>query len=258
MSYHRVSHSLRICSGTVVGHLGHVAVVVVDVVVDVLDASVRESHGVGTLGVTCAVTGLGSIEVRVGVVVSNGVLVGVGRDLVRVDLSMVGRGSMSNHGGVVGRGSMDHRGVVGRGSVDYRSVVGRGSMDHRSSMVDSVDNRGSMVDSMVDSMDRSSMSHNSMRSSMVTSYYSTLSEMCGYTRLSSTGHRIMGSHRGDGGAEGLGLTVAPDLTLVGLGYGLVGDLTTSIAVSQELGGGGSHKGGTDDESLHVCLCLPVS
>merc|ERR1712112_332124 len=133
MSYHRVSHSLRICSGTVVGHLGHVAVVVV--------------------------------EVRVGVVVSNGVLVGVGRDLVRVDLSMVGRGSMSNHGGVVGRGSMDHRGVVGRGS-----------MDHRSSMVDSVDNRGSMVDSMVDSMDRSSMSHNSMRSSMVTSYYSTLSE----------------------------------------------------------------------------------
>merc|ERR1712112_652780 len=125
---------------------------------------------------------------------------------------------MSNHGGVVGRGSMsNHGGVVGRGS-----------------MMDSVE-------------DRSSMCHNSMRSSMVTSYYSTLSEMCGYTRLSSTGHRIMGSHRGDGGAEGLGLTVAPNLTLVGLGYGLVGDLTTSIAVSQELGGGGSHKGGTDDE-----------
>merc|ERR1719347_1730956 len=160
---------------------------------------------------------------------------------------------MSNHGGVVGRGSVDHRGVVGRGSMsnhggvvgrgsmsNHGGVVGRGSVDHRGSMVDSVDNRGSMVDSMVDSMDRSSMSHNSMRSSMVTSYYSTLSEMCGYTRLSSTGHRIVGSHRGDGGAEGLGLTVAPDLTLVGLGYGLMGDLTTSISMSQQLGGGCSH------------------
>ena len=67
-----------------------------------------------------------------------------------------------------------------------------------------------------------------------------MSEMCGYTRLSSTGNRIMGGHRGDGGAEGLGLTVAPDLTLVGLGYGLVRDLTTSIAMSQQLGGGCSH------------------
>jgi len=176
-----VSHSFRICGSSIVGDLGHVAVVVVDVVVDVLDAAVRESHGVGTLGVTCAITGLGSIEVRVGVVVSHSILVGVGGDLVRIDLS-----SMSNHGSMVGRSSMNYRGVVGRGSMDHRGVVGRGSMDHRSSMVDSVDHRGSMVDSvdhrgsMVDSMDkrgsmvdsmcyRSSMSHNSMRSSMVTS-----------------------------------------------------------------------------------------
>jgi len=202
MSYHRVSHSFRICGSSIVGDLGHVAVVVVDVVVDVLDAAVRESHGVGTLGVTCPITGLRSIEVRVGVVVSHSILVGVGGDLVRVDLSsmsnhgsMVGRSSM-NYRGVVSRGSMDHRGVVSRGSMDHRGVVGRGSMDHRSSMVDSVDHRGSMVDSMdkrssmVDSMGhrgsmvnsvdkrgsmvdsmcyRSSMSHNSMRSSMVTS-----------------------------------------------------------------------------------------
>ena len=150
MSYDRVSHSFRICGSSIVGDLGHVAVVVVDVVVDVLDAAVRESHGVGTLGVTCAITGLSSIEVRVGVVVSYSILVGVGGHLVRVDLS-----SMSNHGSMVGRGSMG-----------YRGVVSRSSMDHRSSMVDSMNKRGSMVDSMCY---RSSMSHNSMRSSMVTS-----------------------------------------------------------------------------------------
>jgi len=131
MSYHRVSHSFRICGSSIVGHLGHVAVVVVDVVVDVLDAAVRESHGVGTLGVTCAITGLSSIEVRVGVVVSYSILVGVGGHLVRVDLS-----SMSNYGGMVGRGSMNYRSSM----VD--------SVDHRSSMVDSVNKRGSMVDSM--------------------------------------------------------------------------------------------------------------
>merc|ERR1711955_94332 len=122
MSYDRVSHSFRICGSSIVGDLGHVAVVVVDVVVDVLDAAVRESHGVGTLSVTCAITGLSS---------------------------------MSNYGCMVGRGSMN-----------YRGVVSRSSMDHRSSMVDSVDHRSSMVDSMCY---RSSMSHNSMRSSMVTS-----------------------------------------------------------------------------------------
>merc|ERR1712126_440304 len=136
MSYHRVSHSFRICGSSIVGHLGHV---VVDVVVDVLDAAVRESHGVGTLGVTCAITGLGSIEVRVGVVVSHSILVGVGGHLVRVDLS-----SMSNYGCMVGRSSMDYRGVVGRGSMDHRSSM-VDSVDHRSSMVDSMNKRGSMV-----------------------------------------------------------------------------------------------------------------
>jgi len=185
------SHSHRILGLSSVGDLGHVAVVVVDVVVDGLDAAVRESHGVGTLSLASSVILLSGVEVGFGVVIRDGVLVGVGGDLVRVDLS-----SMSNHGSMIGRGSMDYRGSMNhRSSMDHRggmvdSVDNRssmvdsmgyggnmvGSMDKRSSMVDSMGHRGNMVSSMdkrgsmVDSMCyRSSMSHNSMRSSMVTS-----------------------------------------------------------------------------------------
>jgi len=179
------SHSHRILGLSSVGDLGHVAVVVVDVVVDGLNAAVRESHGVGTLSLASSVILLSGVEVGFGVVIRDGVLVGVGGDLVRVDLS-----SMSNHGSMIGRGSMNNRGSMDhRGgmvdSVDNRSSMvdsmGHwsnmvGSMDKRGSMVDSMGHRGNMVGSMdkrgsmVDSMCyRSSMSHNSMRSSMVTS-----------------------------------------------------------------------------------------
>ena len=109
-------HGGGVGSGAVVGDLSHVAVVAVDVVADMLDPAVGESHGVRALGSSCTVAGLGSVEVGVGIVVSYGVLVGVGQNLISIGLSVVGRGSM------VGRGSVKHRGVVGSGC-----VVGRGS-----------------------------------------------------------------------------------------------------------------------------------
>merc|ERR1719347_434174 len=112
---------LRVGSSSVIGDVSDVAIDGVGVVVDVLDPAVGKSHGVGALGVTGAVTGLSSVEVGVGVVVSHGVVVGVGGDLVRVNL-----GSVGDHRGVVGGGSVDNRGMVGGGSVNHR-----GSMDHR-------------------------------------------------------------------------------------------------------------------------------
>ena len=63
---------------------------------------------------------------------------------------------------------------------------------------------------------------------------------------------------GDGGSEGLGLGVAPHLTLVRLGHRHVRGLSTTIAhgvadmanmVANQLGGGGCHQGGDADESL---------
>jgi len=66
------------------------------------------------LRIACTVARLGSVEVGVGVVVSDGVVEGVGGDLVRVHLGdSVGNGvgnSVGNHRGVV-----DHRGGMDQG-----------------------------------------------------------------------------------------------------------------------------------------------
>merc|ERR1719491_1205124 len=106
-----MSNSLGIGSSSVVGHLSNVATNRVGVVVDVLDPAVGKSNGVGSLSVTGTVAALSGVEVRVGVVIGDSVLVGVGRDLIGVDLS----NSVNSVGdrGVVSRGSVDHRGVVG-------------------------------------------------------------------------------------------------------------------------------------------------
>merc|ERR1712215_294250 len=101
------NRSLRIDSSALIGNLSYVAVGVIGVVVDMLDPAVRKSYGVGTLGIASSVTGLGSIEVRVRVVVSDGVIVCVGGDLVRVGFDS----SVSYNRSVVDqRGSVDHRG----------------------------------------------------------------------------------------------------------------------------------------------------
>ena len=115
-----------------VGDLGHVTLEVVGVVGDGLDAAVGEVHLVGALDDTCAVVGLGSVEVGLAVVVSDGVGVGVGGDLVGVDLGgVVGGGGMVGRGGVgdgVHKGSVVSHGVVGDGVGD--AVVGQAVVGH--------------------------------------------------------------------------------------------------------------------------------
>jgi len=110
----------------------------------VLDTAIGKSNRVGSLSVTGTITSLSSIEVGVGVVISNSIGVGVRGGLIGIgngslhNWGMVSRGSMNN------RGSMDNRGMVGRGSMDNGgsmdnwSMVSRGSMNNGSSM----DNRG--------------------------------------------------------------------------------------------------------------------
>ena len=114
--------SLGVGSSAFVGNLSDIAVVVVDVVVDMLNPAVRESNGVRSLSDTVAIVRLRSLEVGFAVVISHGVVVGVGGNLISVGLNnMVSRG-------MVGRGSVNHRGVVGGSSMDKGgSVVDRGS-----------------------------------------------------------------------------------------------------------------------------------
>ena len=73
-------------SSAVVSDLSDVTIDVVGVVVHVLDTAVGQVDGVVTLPGGGAIVGLLSVEPRSRVVVSNSVLVGVGGDLVRVDL----------------------------------------------------------------------------------------------------------------------------------------------------------------------------
>merc|ERR1712106_1102852 len=58
-----------------------------------LGTTIRESNRVRSNSVTSTITSLSSIEIRIGVVISNGIGVGVGRRLIRVSWS-----SMDNWG----------------------------------------------------------------------------------------------------------------------------------------------------------------
>ena len=80
-------NNVREDSLAVVGDLSDVSINVVSVVVDVLDPSVGQVDRVVSLPGSGAVVSLGSIKAGSRVVVSHGILVGVGGDLVGVDLS---------------------------------------------------------------------------------------------------------------------------------------------------------------------------
>jgi len=74
-------------SSAIVGDFGDISVNVVGVVVDVLDPSIRKVDGVVSLPGSGAIVSLLGVETGSRVVVSHGILVGVGGDLVGVDLS---------------------------------------------------------------------------------------------------------------------------------------------------------------------------
>merc|ERR1719431_628482 len=159
----------------------------ISLVSNMLGTAIRKSNGVRSLSISSTITRLSSIESGVGVVISYSIGVSVGGDLIRV-----GRLSVSlNNWGMVSRSSMDNRGMVGRGSmnnggsVDNRGMVSRGSMDNRGSMVD----RGSMISW--------SMSKDS------------LSSMKTVRRVSNSSNSS---------SKSLGLSGAPVLSLVRLGY----------------------------------------
>ena len=83
-------------SSAIVSDFGDISVNVVGVVVDVLDPSVRKVDGVMSLPGSSAIVRLLGVKTGSRVVVSHGILVGVGGDLVRVDWDSVSH-SMTDH-----------------------------------------------------------------------------------------------------------------------------------------------------------------
>merc|ERR1711887_138713 len=72
------SNSLRVDSSALVGHLSHVSVNIVGVVVDMLDTAIRKVDRVGALPCSSAIVSLRSIKASSRVVVRHSILVGVG------------------------------------------------------------------------------------------------------------------------------------------------------------------------------------
>ena len=134
-----VGLGLRVDSCSLVGHIGDISVISVAGVLHVLDSAVRKGNRVGSGDVAGTIGLLLSVEVGLGVVISNSVGEGVGGDLIGVDLSLVGRGR-----GVVSGGGVNS--VVDRGHNHggVHSVVDGG---HNHGGVDGVVSHG--VDSMV-------------------------------------------------------------------------------------------------------------
>jgi len=155
------NRSLRVDSLAFIGDLSNIAVVLISLVVDMLSSSIRESNRVGSRDGAGTIRGLSSIEGSSRVVVSNSILIGVGRGHV-IDLrSMMDDRGMGNQGSGMGnnRGSMN--------SMGQRSSMH--SMSHWSSM-HSVSKWSSMgqhwgsMDSMGKRSSMNSMSHRSMDS----------------------------------------------------------------------------------------------
>ena len=92
----RCGNNVREDGLAIVGDLGDVSIDVVGVVVDMLDPAIRQTDRVVALSGGSAIVRLLSVEAGSGVVVSHGVLVGVGGDLVGVDLSNGMGNGMSN------------------------------------------------------------------------------------------------------------------------------------------------------------------
>merc|ERR1719264_674900 len=228
----RIRLGLGVHGSSLVSHLSNIAVIAVGGVGHLLDPAVGKSHSVGSLDIAGTVGGLLSVEVGLGVVISHGVGEGVGGDLIRVFLGLVGGG------GLVGSGSWlvsnGCRGISW-GSVDNRCVVSDGVMsdwvdrmmsDWVNCVVGNWVNRvvGNWVDSVVDSVVGNWVDSvdcvGDWGNSVVRDHSSLASwddpvGSNGGLDLRQTLGVVGLSHGGVGGSESLGLTESSDLTVSG-------------------------------------------
>merc|ERR1712243_462723 len=132
--------SFWVDSSSFISYISNISFIAISLVVHMLDTSIRKGNRVRSFSIAITITGLGSIESSLGVVISNSVGVSVRRRLIGVS-----------------RLSMDNRSMVGWSSVDYGGMVNNwGSMN-------SMNNWGSVNDwSMVYERSMNSMSDTMM------------------------------------------------------------------------------------------------
>merc|ERR1719208_653802 len=81
---------LWVDSGSLIGDISDISIITIAGVLDMLDTSIGKSNGVRSSNVGGTIRLLLSIEVSLGVVISNSVGEGVGGDLIGVLLGLVG------------------------------------------------------------------------------------------------------------------------------------------------------------------------
>ena len=117
--------SLGVLGSSLVGHISNISIITVGGVGDMLDSAVRKSNRVGSLGIAGTIRGLLGVEVGLGVVISHGVGVGVGGNLIRVGLGVVSWGGrVSNWSRAVGGGDHSSRGSSSQAGGDDEDLAG--------------------------------------------------------------------------------------------------------------------------------------
>merc|ERR1739846_302275 len=150
-----IGGSIRVSSDSIISDISDISVVVVGGVLDMLGTAIGKSNIIRSRDNTGSISSLSSIEVSLGVVISNSVLVGIGLISIGWLRGMVSRGSMDNRGVVDNRGMVDNWGnsnSMGNGVVD-----GMGDWVGNNSMVDSMSNW--VVDSVSNWVSNYSMSN---------------------------------------------------------------------------------------------------
>jgi len=217
-----VSWLLGVDSGSLVGHIGNIAVISVGGVGHVLDPAVGKSHGVRSGDIAGTIGLLLALEVGLGVVISHRVSEGVGGDLIGVFFGLISGSGLVSRGGGISWGSLhNHGGMVGsRGMMD--SVMSDGMDSVMSNWMDSM--MSDWMNGMMSNRVNGVMSHwvNSVmgdRGNSVVRDHSGLAYWDwpvgsnGGLDLSQTLGVVGLSHGSVGSSESLGLTESSDLTV---------------------------------------------
>ena len=121
-------------SSAIIGNISNISFISISPVVDMLGTAIRKSNRVRSSSVTSTITSLSSVEVGLGVVISNSIGVSVRRRLIRVSNGSMDKWCMDNRG-MVSWCCMDKRGMVGWGCMDKRGMISWSGMVDRGSMV---------------------------------------------------------------------------------------------------------------------------
>jgi len=231
------SWSLWVDSSSLVGDISNISIITIGRVLDVLDSAIRKGNGVRSSNIGSTIGLFLSVEVGLGVVISNSVGVGVGGDFIRVSLNW---------------------GMVNWGMVSWGSVNNWGSMDSVGNNWGSMDSMGNWVGNNwgMDSMGNwgmDSMSKNWGMDSMVDWGMDGVNSM-GDNSISSV-KSVGGISNNSGvGSESLALGGGSVFSLVWLADRLMADLTMAISIDGYIGsivhwGNGSRDWGGEDRGM---------